>query len=158
VDKNLWKIDKYRGFLEARKLLLATEMNQRLEELLHGDTHWLDSFAATVTTMATVIGGITSEAEEEDLEVLNNWVIGKGLPGGEIAYDFADPDTREQKAVFDLAWPSGIQEGLSQPVAVLLNETTAVMAIASQAGFRCFTSVPDFKQYVEREILGVVVA
>ena len=158
MDRNLWKIENYRGFLEARKGLLAEEMNQRLEELLHGDTHWLDSFAATVPTTVAIMGGIGSEAEEETLKALNTWMTDQGLPGGEIAHDFADPDTREQKAVFDLAWPSGVQEGLSQPVAVLLNEAAETMAIASQAGFRCFTSVADFKQYVEREILGVAVA
>ena len=46
----------------------------------------------------------------------------QGLPRGMLAYDFADAETGEQKAVFDLAWPNGIQEELSQPVAVLLNE------------------------------------
>ena len=46
----------------------------------------------------------------------------QGLPRGVVAYDFADPQSGEQKAVFDLAWPNGIQEELSQPVAVLLNE------------------------------------
>ena len=158
MDRNLWRIENYRSFLEARKELLAEEMNQRLEDLLHGDTHWLDSFAATVPTTVAIMGGIGSEAEDETLKALNTWMADQGLPGGEIAYDFADPDTREQKAVFDLAWPSGIQEGLSQPVAVLLNEAVETMAIASQAGFRCFTSVAHFKQYVEREILGVAVA
>jgi len=158
MDRNLWKIENFRSFLEARKELLAEEMNRRLEELLHGDTHWLDSFATTVPTTVAIMGGIISEAEEEELEALNTWMVAQGLPGGEIAYDFADPDTREQKAVFDLAWPSGIQEGLSQPVSVLLNETAETLAIASQAGFRCFTSAVAFKQYVEREILGVAVA
>ena len=59
----------------------------------------------------------------------------QGLPRGVLAYDFADPDTGTQKAVFDLAWPSGIQEEFSQPVAVLLNERSETIAIASQAGF-----------------------
>jgi len=56
--------------------------------------------------------------------------------------------------VFDLAWPSGIQEELSQPVAVLINEGSEVVAIASQAGYRCFLSAAEFKRYVEREILA----
>lgn len=56
------------------------------------------------------------------------------LPRGVLAYDFADAATGEQKAVFDLARPSGIQEELSQPVAVLLNESSETIAIASQAG------------------------
>ena len=85
-------------------------------------------------------GGITSEEEEEQLEALNDWMEAQGLPRGVLAYDFADAATGEQKAVFDLAWPNGIQEELSQPVAVLLNESTETIAIASQAGYRCFTS------------------
>ena len=76
-----------------------------------------------------------------------------GLPQGVIAFDFADSGTGEQKAVFDLAWPVGIQAELSQPVAVLLNEEAETIAIASQGGYRCFTSAEDFKKYVETEIL-----
>ena len=56
--------------------------------------------------------------------------------------------------MFDLAWPSGIQEELSQPVAVLLNENNDTIAVASQAGFRCFTSIADFKKYVQSEVLA----
>ena len=67
----------------------------------------------------------------------------------------ADPATGEQRAVFDLAWPAGIQEELSQPVAVLLNEEPATLALASAAGFRCFTSPSSFRAYVEREILSL---
>ena len=45
------------------------------------------------------------------------------------------PAIGEQKAVFDLAWPNVIQEELSQPVAVLLNESSEMMGIASEAGY-----------------------
>ena len=158
MDPALWRIENYREFVEARKALLAEEMNLRLEELLHGDIHWLETHAAPAPTAVAVPGGITSEAEEEELAALNAWVVEQGLPAGELSYDFADPDTGEQKAVFDLAWPSGIQSELSQPVVVLLNEDTEVISLASAAGFRCFTSVSDFKTYVEREILAVAPA
>ena len=70
-----------------------------------------------------------------------------------LAYDFADTATGEQKAVFDLAWPDGIQAELSQPVVVLLNEGAETIAIASQAGFRCFTTAAEFKRYVQTEVL-----
>ena len=81
-----------------------------------------------------------------------------GLPRGVVAYDFSDPQSGEQKAVFDLVWPNGIQEKLSQPVAVLLNEEGQTLAFASQAGFRCFTGIDEFKRYVTGEILGEVTA
>ena len=155
MDPELWKIENFRQFLEARKALLAVELNQRMEELLHGDVRWLAGAAVAVPTAApAIVGGITSEEEEEQLERLNDSMEALGLPPGVLAYDFADADTGEQKAVFDLAWPSGIQEEFSQPVTVLLNEGAETIAIASQAGFRCFTAVAEFQRYVRTEILG----
>jgi len=154
TDPALWKIQNFREFLEARKALLAAELNKRMENLLHGDTRWLAGHAPTVPTVTPVGSGITSEQEEEQLEALNAWMDAQGLPCGVLAYDFADEATGEQKAVFDLAWPNGIQEELSQPVAVLLNESTETIAIASQAGYRCFTNADEFRHYVNAEILA----
>lgn len=155
ADPSLWKVENFRDFLEARKALLAAELNQRMADLLHGDLRWLTGPTAAVPSLPPVSGGITSEQEEEHLEDLNHWMERQGLARGSLAYDFADPATGEQKAVFDFAWPNGIQEGLSQPVAVLLNESTELIAIGSKAGFRCFTATEDFRQYVEAEILAV---
>lgn len=153
TDPTLWKVENFRAFLEARKALLAAELNRRMEELLHGDIRWLAGPAASIPVVVAAGGGITSEEEEQELESVNEWIESQGLPRGIMAYDFADPATGEQKAVFDLAWPNGIQEELSQPVVVLLNETTETIATASQAGFRCFSNTGEFKKYVEEEIL-----
>lgn len=154
TDPVLWKIENFREFLEARKLLLAAEVNKRMEELLHDETRWLEGPTSVVPAAVAVVGGITSEEEEEKLEALNDWMDAQGLPHGVMAYDFSDPATGEQKAVFDLAWPSGIQEELSQPVVVLLNEGSGTVAVASQAGYRCFTAIADFQNYVQSEILA----
>jgi len=153
MDAKLWKIENFRDFLEARKALLAAEMNLRMEELLHGDTKWLEGAVPAPAAKAGVIGGITSEEEEGVLEALNDWVEGAHLPRGVLSFDFADPATGEQRAVFDLAWPSGLQEELSQPVVVLLQEEPQTVALASQVGYRCFTSVDAFKAYVRTEVL-----
>ena len=154
ADPALWKIENFRAFLEARKVLLAAELNRRMEELLHGDTKWLAGPTAAVPVVTAASGGITSEEEEDQLEAINDWMEARGLPRGVLAFDFADAATGEQKAVFDLAWPNGIQEELSQPVVVLLNETTETIGIASQTGYRCFTSIGDFRRYVETDILA----
>lgn len=154
-DTQLWRIERFRDFLEARKELLAAELNRRMRELLHGETSWLDgSGATTVQPVPTVLGGISSEAEEAELEALNDWVAEHGLPRGQIAYDFADAESGEQKAVFDLAWPEGLQKELSEPVAVLLGEEAETVAVASQAGFRCFTEPLRFRSYVKKTILA----
>jgi len=153
ADPALWKIENFREFLEARKVLLAAELNRRMEDLLHGETRWLAGPTAAMPTAAGVAGGVSSEEEEEQLETLNEWMESQGLPRGVLSYDFADAATGEQRAVFDLAWPNGVQEELSQPVALLLNERTETFGIANQAGYRCFTSTGEFRRYVESEIL-----
>ncbi len=159
MDEKLWKIENYLEFLEARKVLLAEAVNRRLVELLHGDTRWLEGTASVPESAAeTIVGGITSEEEEEEIEELNEWVAARGLPMGVVSYDYADPETGEQKAVFDLAWPEGLQPELSAPVAVLLNEGAETIAAASAGGFRCFTSIREFKVYVETEILSEAAA
>ena len=56
----------------------------------------------------------------------------------------------------DLAWPKGLQEGLSQPVALLIDEGPETEEAANKAGFRFFTEVDSFRSYVEREVLAVV--
>jgi len=161
-DPDLWRIERFPDFLEARKALLATELNRRMAELLHGDERWLAGAAVPAPQGGAqpapqpteVVGGISSEQEEAQLEVLNDWVAAHDLPRGTLAYDLADPQTGAQLAVLDLAWPDGLQEELSQPVAVLLNEEAATIAMASQAGFRCFTDVGAFRGYIETVILA----
>lgn len=154
MEPALWRIERYRDFLEARKALLAAEANRYFASLLHGDSRWLSAAGRQIEEPApTVPGGIDSEAEEAELETLNEWLAAHGLPRGHLAFDHADAATGAQTAVFDLAWPDGLQPGLSGPIAVLLNETAEVLAIASAAGYRCFTSRATFRAYVESEIL-----
>jgi len=159
MDQKLWNIANYHDFLNARKELLAAETNRRMADLLHGEHHWLEgeSRRMTMAEPPTILGGIDSESEEQSLVGLNEWVEAQGLPRGILSYDFAAPETGEQKAVFDLAWPAGLQEELSGPVAVLLNESAEVIALASRAGYQCFTAVDSFKHYVEQDILSLEV-
>ena len=78
------------------------------------------------------------------------------LVGTAVQIDFvcADENSGEALAVFDLAWPEGLQPGLSQPVAILLNEPREVEEAANRAGYCFFTTVEEFKEYVEKTILA----
>lgn len=154
ADQSLWRIEHFRDFLEARKVLLSAELNRRMEDLLHGDNRWLADKAPATPIATSIGGGITSEEEEAEIQALNDWVESQGLPRGVVSYDFADPQSGEQRAVFDLAWPSGLQEELSQAVAVLLNEDSATIRIAVDAGFRCFADAKSLRRYVMADVLG----
>jgi len=153
-DPELWRLEHFREFLEARKVLLANEVNRRMEDLLHGDMRWLAGPTTAYATPQPITAAASGDEDDADLEALNTWMAEAGLPIGLLAYDYADPETGEQRAVFDLVWPNGIQEELSQPVAVLRNGGGETIGIASQAGFRCFTSVAEFQRYVRSEVLA----
>ena len=100
-------------------------------------------------------GGIGGEEEEDLLIEVNEWVVEQGLPEGEFLFELADPESGEAYGVLDLAWPDGLQEGLSVPVALLLNEPEETEAAANRAGYRYFTDVDSLKTYVDREVLVV---
>ena len=152
-DPGLWKIDNYLQFLEARRDLLAAETNRLLEGLLHGDSRWLAQKArsAPPPPPKAVPGGIDTKDEEAAITFIHDWVTEQGLPGGEVEYECSSP-TGEPLAVIDIAWPDGLQPGLSQPVAVLLDEDQATLSLAGSSGFRCFTTVEAFLRYVTTEI------
>jgi len=163
MDPELWKVENYLDFLEARKRLLADAANAFLDELAHGILKSEDEAMPTVVEVETaavaedataVPGGVETEEEEQELLALNEWVGAEGLPKGEYLYEVADPASGNPLAIFDLAWPSGLQEGLSQPVAVLLNEGKETFEVANALGFRYFTSVENFQQYVREDVLA----
>jgi hypothetical protein len=151
MDTTLWKMENFPAFLETRKELLAEELNRRMEDLLHGDTRWLNNSAA-IPDESIVVGGINDEEEDAQLEELNTWMTAKNLPRGITSFDLTDSETGRQRAVIDLAWPNGILENLTQPVAVLLNEEPGTVALGNEYGLRCFTSITAFQKYVKSEI------
>ena len=163
-DRDLWRIENYPDFLKARRRLLAAEANRRFRELLHGESKLLDVQeaeivsdtvpATSVVPVSSPIGGIATASEEMEVEAINDWVERQGLPRGRSSHELFNETAGTQHAVLDLAWPNGLQFGLSAPVAVLLNEPPEVLAAASTAGYRCFTATDSFRSYVKAEILG----
>ena len=165
MEPELWEVENYLEFLDARKQLLADAANSFLTDLLHGtrveEREMLESDqvvsmapdAAALPVASSLPGSVGSEEEEEQLLALNEWVVQQALPEGECLYELARADSGEPVAVLDLAWPNGLQEGLSEPVAVLLNEAPETLAAANAHGFRYFTSVEDFKRHVAHDVL-----
>ena len=158
--QDLWEVDHYADFLEARRTLLADAANEFLAELLGEEEATEELLKAPIRPLveevaATVPGGVDDVEEERVLNELNRWIVAHGLPEGEYLYELAHQETGDPLAVLDLAWPEGLQQGLSDPVAVLLNEGTDTLAAANAAGFRYFTDAKDFRRYVEDEVLGI---
>jgi len=151
LDSELWSIDRYPEFLKARRELLAKETNQLFESLLHDSRHLLGQEKEQPTDTQAEPSQTETEVEDSELRKINAWVVEQGLSAGELNYDFVAPHNNEQTTVFDLAWPDGLQVGLTTPVAIVSDPNGLVSA--SKAGYRSFTSLQDFRDYVEREIL-----
>ncbi|GJD22678.1 hypothetical protein RIVM261_076340 [Rivularia sp. IAM M-261] len=139
MNPDLWQIENYREFLNRRRELLAYNANQFLNSLLSGSIPEPEQAVTTVE--------VSLSAEEQALNDINHWVQEQGLPAGQIMYELVTD------IVLDLAWSNGLQEGKSQPVALILEEDNLFVAAANSAGYRYFTSIDSFKDYVTHEIL-----
>ncbi len=154
IDPALWQVNRYHDFLAARRKLLADAANDFLETLRRGEVPDTDTEIHVVERDAKAVPGGIGRDEEEDLLIeFNEWVVDQGLPEGEFLFELSDPDTGESYGVLDLAWPDGLQAGLSVPVALLIDEPEETEAAANRAGYRFFTDFDSFRSYVEREIL-----
>jgi 5-methylcytosine-specific restriction endonuclease McrA len=155
ADPKLWKVENYNQFLEARRELLADAANRFLQGLLEGALPEPEKSSSVLDRELPLLPGqIESDDEEKLLRECNAIMVRQGLAEGELLYEVADPDTGDPLAVLDLAWPEGLQPRLTQPVAILINESAETVEAASTAGFRCFTEVESFLDYVAKEILS----
>lgn len=139
MNPELWQIENYREFLNGRRELLAYNANQFLNSLLSGS---IPEPEQTVTTIE-----VSLSSEEQALDDINSWVQQQGLPAGQIMYELVTD------MLLDLAWSNGLQEGKSQPVALIFEKDNQIEAAANSAGYRYFTSIDSFKNYVTHEIL-----
>ncbi len=158
MEEDLWQKENYLRFLEERQRLLAQAANSLLGELLHDgatehEVEMAPPVEVSVPQPGPVPGGIEDAEEEAILMDLNEWVRGNGLPEGKLGFELSHPDTGDPLAILDLAWPNGLQDSYSQPVALLLGEEPETLQMANDHGFRHFTSADAFKRYTEAEVL-----
>ena len=158
VDPSLWSIERYREFLTARRELLAAATNRMLDQFRDGSIESTEIPSIADLDKRQLPGGVESEDEERELQQCNAWVERLGLPAGEFMYELADSESGEALAVIDLAWPDGLQAGLSVPVALLIDEDAEIEQIVNEAGYRFFTDAGAFQRYVALEILPGEVA
>ena len=142
ADPELWKIDNYEKFLEQRRIMLAEAANSFLKSLYEGyiEETAIQSFASKKYQ--------NERSEEEEIEDMSVWMMEQGLNEGTSNFELLD-ESGKVVAIIDLAWPQGIQSGLSEPIALLLNETAETQAIVSKFGYRYYTNIDELQQYIE---------
>ena len=90
--------------------------------------------------------------EEEEIEAMSAWMTSHGLNEGVANFELLD-DSGNTVAIIDLAWPQGVQHGLSAPLALLLNETADTQATVSKYGYRYYTSAEELREYIQANYL-----
>jgi hypothetical protein len=156
MERHLWQVENYHAFLAARRELLAQAANPFLDGLCAGAVPERATCPPVLEQRIVLVpGGVDSAEEERLVQECNAWVVQHGMPEGEYLYELTDTLTGESLAVLDLAWPNGLQEGYSQPVALLIDEDRETEEAANRTGYRYFTNVKAFRAYVQQEILAL---
>lgn len=142
VDPELWKVENYEVFLQKRRELLAKGANEFLQSLYNDAIPQanIENFADRLAP------NVQDQEEENQLAEIANWMEENGLNSGERNYVI---DDNGNDVILDLAWPDGVQTGLSKPLALLLNESEEVYAAANRCGYTYLTNLDDFKEYVK---------
>lgn len=142
VDPELWKVENYEIFLQKRRELLAKGANEFLQSLYNDSIPQanIENFADRLAP------NVLNEEEENQLAEIANWMEENGLNSGERNFVIVD---NGNDVIFDLAWPDGVQTGLSKPLALLLNESEEVYAAANRCGYTYLTNLQDFREYVK---------
>lgn len=151
MDRDLWQVARYTDFLKERQALLAEAANSFLDSLLSVSPQVAEADFATDLSAVPVEVAATG-SEEEEIWALIRWLDEHGMPWPELNYELIDPDSGSVVAIIDAAWPRGLQEGFSAPVALLLNEPEETEVAVGEAGYRFFASTSAFRRYVEAEV------
>jgi len=148
MDPELWKVENYREFLAARRVLLAAAANRVLDGLLHTSPADLP-VQVPVELKATSTQPQVEEALDPEIVELLGWIKERGLTAPKIDLEIADPETQALIVVGDLVWPNGVQEGLGDPIVFELGADEAVVAQLNALRYRCFTTSDSLRRFLE---------
>ncbi len=72
----------------------------------------------------------------------------------ELHFEVTDDESGELLVIADLAWPDGIQQGRTQPVALLLEPDAEMESRLGELGYRFFVSKTRLISHLE-DLLGL---
>ena len=146
IDPGLWTLDAYPSFLEKRRELLAAALNAFLLELEHGTVP--DAKLAPVVLVDDRDG--TDEAAV--IAALQAYLLDHGFSAGKMDHPVPTA-VGEGEVILDVAWPSGVQPELTEPVALLIDEPLEVHDAATAYGYRVFKTADALRSYCDNLML-----
>lgn len=150
-NPELWKIENYEVFLKKRRILLANAANDVLDRLRRSDQAGNLRPAQEISIKHLDLSSGLDDEESAILE-FSLWMEENGLDPGEFYCEIVS-EKNGQTTILDLAWPDGIQEGLSEPMALLLNGGSDDYQLLSNLGYVYFSTIDRLKVHVESNYL-----
>ena len=147
MDSTLWTLERYKDFLVERRKLLADAANTFLDTLIMGIPRKVDYPTESIQLATAAVG-----EEDNELQALVSWAIARGFPKPELNFEVSDLNTGEVLIIVDAAWPKGLQEEYSPPIALCLEADEQKIAILNQAGYRFFISIEALRRYLKEQI------
>lgn len=107
-DPALWRVERYRDFLETRRQMLARTANDFLTELRTGTTA---AAADLEPVTVAAVGPDESDTRTAEVKELAERLVELGCAEPEFDAEIADPTTGRTLAVAEAYWPDGLQPG-----------------------------------------------
>ena len=138
-NADLWNVEKYDQFLKERQSLMAQSVNAFLTRMKDG--HLSDNLRSSPASPIP-----DNDLLDNRLTAVIDLCEELGLSPPITNHELADNDTFY---ALDLAWPDGLQEGLTQPVAYLLKADEEAARWQGIVGWRFFFTYETFEEYAQ---------
>ncbi|QBI53658.1 GmrSD restriction endonuclease domain-containing protein [Streptomonospora litoralis] len=149
TDPDLWRVERYPDFLQARRELLAQAAREFLGELRDGGA------PSGQTQELTPVQLVTDAADDDPRAVQIRELIEELQRNGcaEPLTDagISDPDTGRELAVAEAFWPDGLQPGQGRPVVLELDSDQADVQRLKELDYDVFTSPDALLGFVNRQ-------
>ncbi|MEY9214896.1 DUF262 domain-containing protein [Thermobifida halotolerans] len=146
TDPALWRPERYRDFLAARRELLAEAAQSFLEELRSGRAGAAEEPLRPITVVPQEADDPRAAQVRDLVEELRR--LGCAEPS--VDTEIHDPETGRGLAVAEAFWPDGLQTGQGAPVVLELDPDSADLARLKELGYEVFTSADALLGYVNR--------
>jgi len=145
TDPSLWRVERYRDFLAARREMLAEAAQSFLEELREGTIA-----EERELQQLTVVTEKSDDPRSVQVRSLVEHLHEAGYAEPELDTVINDPERGGVLAEANAFWPDGLQHGLGKPVVLVLGSGQADLSRLQELGFEVFTSVEALAGFVER--------
>ncbi|MEU7880069.1 GmrSD restriction endonuclease domain-containing protein [Microbispora bryophytorum] len=147
MDRDLWRVDRYRDFLQARRELLAQAAQSFLTQLRDGAA---PVKAAGELRPVAVIADEQDDVRAAQIKAMVEELARLGYAEPALDSEIADPASGRALAMAEAFWPDGLQPGQGKPVVLELDPEVADLPRLEELGYEVFTSVDALLGYATR--------